>query len=199
MPRDDVLGDHGNRSPVRTFRRPVSHGGILSGLSVGEIGERGLWSELDSRLTARSLADARVLVVGFRGAEHRDLLERLRATGVVAITSDSDVGQLEDAAGMCGSISHLVVNVDAFPGIEAGVDALLAFRRLCRSVTVVLVSSAVVGDDFGLERKSICDVTLRAPLTQGRLRRGLVEGAVNNAEFHRHDQRDGVEMNDRRG
>lgn len=138
-----------------------------------------LWQKFAARSEAADLSAARVLLMGFEGKPLRDARSMVRAAGVTSCASCQDVGQLQDVAEMHGAFSHLVVNFDAFETSNEAVEALFAFRLKQRQVVVVLVSASVSVDDLTAERKSICDATLRAPVSSGRLYRGLVAASCN--------------------
>lgn len=66
------------------------------------------------------------------------------------------------------SPSHIVINLDDFASVVDAVDALLRFRKAQPECRVIAVSAFVGGDDFGFERRAMCDATLRWPLSRGR-------------------------------
>lgn len=144
--------------------------------------EGALWGRAADRIAAASLADARVLLVGF-DPEHRVALrEHLRSLGTRVAAATPGVEQLPSVAGMGAAFTHVVVGFDAFEDVEAGVDALLALRRNAPGLVVILCSAMVGGDDLGGERSAICDATLRMPVSRDRLRAGLVAATITHAE-----------------
>lgn len=140
-----------------------------------------LWHKFAARSEAGDLSAARVLLMGFEGKALREARSMVRAVGVASCASCQDVEQLQDVAEMHGAFSHLVVNFDAFETSHEAVEALFAFRLKQRQVVVVLVSASVTADDLTAERKSICDATLRAPLSHQRTKRVLVAASMNRA------------------
>lgn len=140
-----------------------------------------LWQKFAAISEAADLSAARVLLMGFEGKALREARSMVRAAGVASCTSCQDVEQLQDVAEMRGAFSHLVVNFDAFDTSNQAIIALFAFRLKQRQVVVVLVSASFIADDLTAERKSVCDASLRAPLSSGRLQRGLVEASFNRS------------------
>jgi hypothetical protein len=144
-----------------------------------------LWVDIKSRIDDVAFSDMRVLVLGFDTVERTWLRNSLRFIGVSATASAFNVGQLASVAGMGLSFTHVILNLDGYECLDDAVDALLNFRRLAPFIVVVAVSSRLSGDDLGQERRAICDATLRLPLSERRLRRGLLEGRANNCDLQR--------------
>jgi hypothetical protein len=152
--------------------------------------ENELWSELTARFDAAKFVGTRVIILGCDTVERAFIRNCLRLFGVGATATASNVEQLASVAEMGQSFTHVIIDLDAYDCKEDAVDALFDFRRRAPEIVVVAVSSRVSGDDFGLERRAICDATLCLPLTERRLRRGLVEGHANNQEARRAAARD---------
>jgi CheY-like chemotaxis protein len=142
--------------------------------------ENRLWSEMTLRFDQGSYSDMRVLVLGFETDARVWLRNSLRLIGVRATATASNLAQLAMVADMKLSFTHVIVNLDGYEFMEDAVDALFDFRQRSKDVVVIAISAMVASDDLGLERRAICDATLRLPLTERRLRRGLVEGRANN-------------------
>jgi hypothetical protein len=81
--------------------------------------------------------------------------------------------------------SLLVVDLDFLTctiDLEGILDDLLTLRTCAAHLTVVVISSSEVGrDDNGISRLSIADVSLRAPVSMGRLVQGLWSAKSNNS------------------
>jgi hypothetical protein len=156
--------------------------GALKFLPVAEV-EREVWRRVNAPKDTECLACYRVLLVGFASADLAVLREHLRALGVRASGAAPSVKQLHDVAGLRGLFTHAVLNFDAYEDVSAGVDALRGFRSNCREIVLVALSSEVRADDVSAERSTICDATLRLPVSLDRLRNGLVQGAKNNCKL----------------
>lgn len=138
-----------------------------------------LEAEAKTKLVVDSFLETRVLLIGFTGPQLCEIRQTLRAIRVSATAAASNVGQLQDVAEMGLGFTHVLVNFDAFDDVEAGVDALMAFRSAAPELVVVVCSEMVSGDDFGTERARICDATLKLPTSATRLARGLVSALSN--------------------
>lgn len=156
--------------PLRAPRpaRPIT-GGLVNRL-LNELGRRG----------AAPLADLHILILGFDGSELVGMCEYLRRKGAQSLSTSATWRALaQDIAG-CRRFGAVIVNMDAFPDTETAVDTLMAFRRACPRITVLMVSSRVSKSDLGSERRAIGDATLRAPFTQARFAAALAAAMENN-------------------
>ena len=75
--------------------------------------------------------------------------------------------------------TSLFVDVDAIGDLEDAVDELITFRKQYPNVVVVMISAFVLSDDFGTYRQLICDATLRSPVSQSRVKSGLMAAKIN--------------------
>lgn len=158
---------------------PFSAGG--GGSPVWPEGEESrLWGRAAARMAARSLDTGRALLFGFSPEDLSVLREDLRGMGFRVAAAATRADQILDLSGMSGIFSHILLNFDDFPDVETGVSALLSFRSEMPDVVVVLLSRQVAGDDLSLERATICDATLRLPVTRQRLLAGILTAAENN-------------------
>lgn len=158
--------------------------GSIHGISTSDPQTRGrLWADMNIRFDRVNLSRIRVLLLGLDGADRSEIRDNLRRIGVGATGTASNVSQLGAISDMTGSFTHLIVNIDAFPDLETAIVSLMEFRTRTCEMAVVIVSSHVQDDDLSQERRSICDATLRLPVTEQRLRRGLIEASANNKEF----------------
>lgn len=133
--------------------------------------------------TSASCGSFRVLLLGFTYDSLSQIKQRIKATGVIATASASNVEQLCDVAYMGLGMTHVVVNLDAFEDLAAGVDALIEFRESAPDIGIVLCSERVGGDDFGSERSAICDATLKLPATTPRLAAGLLAASQSRRKI----------------
>lgn len=136
---------------------------------------------LDEETRLRPLSSARVLLVAFSPEQLGELRDHLRTAGVDVTAATPNVKQLSNAGEMGAAFTHILVNIDAFDDLETGIDVLSAFRKRFSHV-VVLCSAHVADDDLGSERSTICDATLRLPVSPKRLRQGLSAASVNSNE-----------------
>lgn len=123
----------------------------------------------------------RVLVLGFEQSERAWLRDGLRFIGVKATAIAPSVTQLKSVPAMGLAFTHIIINIDAYEGVEDAVEALTEFRIESPGTVVIAVSKKVADDDFGTERNAICDATLRLPLTERRLRRSMIDGRINRS------------------
>lgn len=128
-----------------------------------------LWNELETRLGMQKVRDISAIFVGFKGEQSDALLSQLRELGVGQTASMEGIEGLRDHTHQWSAFDVIIVNHDAFDDALDAVDTLAEFRKKVREKRVILISSFVGGDDFGSERKSICDMTLKAPGTVDRL------------------------------
>jgi CheY-like chemotaxis protein len=162
---------------------PLRAGGVGGAyvLSKMTLSEDPIWDRLEAQVRPAALSSARVLLMGFDGANRALLRGWLRGFGVPVAAAAPGIGHFGDTVSICRAFNHVIVNLDSFDSIQAAVEALLTFRKRAPNVTVVAVSSDVSGDDLGRERTAICDATLRAPISQERFRTGLIEAGANRA------------------
>jgi hypothetical protein len=157
----------------------------LMGFSVTPKVENQIWSDLSERFDQTSFWNMRILLVGCDGERRSWMRNSLRQIGVRVVAVAPNVTQLVCVADMSKSFTHVIVNLDGFNSMDDAVDALLDFRKRAPDVVVIAGSSQVAGDDFGMERSAICDVTLRIPATERRLRKSLLTGCENRLEAQR--------------
>ncbi len=132
-----------------------------------------LWSNMSHQFDVMSLQNARVSLLGFDARTRARLHEICIMLNVASCTEAADLQMLSEEPTGLGEGDVIVLNFDAFRDIGCAVDTLRKFRQRAPKVAVILVSSAVRGDDLGRERAPICDVTLRAPVTLPRLKEAL--------------------------
>lgn len=137
-----------------------------------------LWMLLEKKSSESLLRDARVLLVGFDLPTVMELREQIQSLDVNLVASGPEVGQLH-AVGQGGAFNSVIVNLDSFEDADTAVETLLSFRSHSPKLAVVLVSAHVSADDFGPERRLLCDATLRRPLTESRLEAALLSGIRN--------------------
>ena len=61
------------------------------------------------------------------------------------------------------SYDILFIDMSSMSGVRDFVGALIGMRLEYPSLPVVLISNEFIADDFGMTRRSICDVSLRSP------------------------------------
>ena len=131
-----------------------------------------LWSNLSCQFDAQKSEYEHAALIGF----DRDSAARLREISTqlnVAQCAVAPSVQVLDDAALMDTLDVIILNLDAFEDIVQAVDTLRQFRVRLPEVAVILISSAVRGDDLGRERAPICDATLRAPVNLPRLRGAL--------------------------
>jgi len=123
-----------------------------------------------------------VSAVGFEAEFALQLSEMLERMGLGLLRAALDVDQLTELARLEQLLSYLFVNVDSFADVENAVNELLVFRKLRPEVIVIIISRNFLVDDLGSDRKCICDVSLRAPVSFARFKRGVLTALENYQE-----------------
>ena len=145
--------------------------------------EERLWDTSERNADAQALLNGPVMALGFAPAETRQLQRLFKPLGLGAFAATPRVSELGGLACASVAMSYLLVNLDGFSDVDDAVGELLQFRQTRRDVVVVLVSSDLMRDDLGNDRKPICDASLRAPLNLTQLKAGLLAATRNNSEM----------------
>lgn len=161
-----------NSPERRTYRAkfPFLGDGMLGKLMV----------KTKTREKLPALNDRDFLLVGFNELDLLDLQGQMRDLGVGSISVAQDVKRLLDWPRGRKTYGGVVVNLDAFSDLDEALDCLIDFRIKSPGTIVILVSYFTGGDDFGAERRILCDVTLRAPVSVKRLEIALRQGLANS-------------------
>jgi len=128
-----------------------------------------LWSEMSRKFDAQTCHYKRAALVGFDHGGAARLREICTQLNVAQCTEFASVQMLCNPS-LIQAHDVIILNVDAFESLVQAVDILRQFRVSAPEVSIILISSAVRGDDFGSERRPICDASLRAPATLPRLK-----------------------------
>lgn len=129
------------------------------------------------------LVNIRTYTIGFVGPCGRtfaDLTDMVSTRGNIFVRMTSLIGLSAALVGPRTKIDRLFVDVDGLGGIEAIIDDLLDLRRYLPKLPVVLISSEFSRDEFDLTRVSICDCSLKAPLTCESVDYAITQSRVNN-------------------
>ncbi len=129
------------------------------------------------------LVNIRTYTIGFVGPCGRtfaDLTDMVSTRGNIFVRMTSLIGLSAALVGARPKIDRLFVDVDGLGGIEAIIDDLLDLRRYLPKLPVVLISSEFSRDEFDLTRVSICDCSLKAPLTCESVDYAITQSRVNN-------------------
>ncbi|MCW1949820.1 MAG: hypothetical protein KIH44_000420 [Octadecabacter sp.] len=100
-----------------------------------------------------------------------------------AVKFHDDVSRIADLSEGHDALGCLIINVDGFDCIEDAVEALMRFRQSRPEVVVIITSGDFLLDDLGTERRTICDASLRVPLTPRRIQIGLRAATHNNSSL----------------
>lgn len=146
--------------------------------SPGGLADR-LFEAFETRLAETPLGQARVLLVGFPAQDRAELRKLARLAGARLTAACVTTTALEDAQGI-DRFTHLFIDLDAFPDLEAAIDVLRACRERHPEQIVLLFGRDLRGDDLGAERAPICDASLRLPVDLSRLLRALFAAQVNS-------------------
>ncbi|MDE4063674.1 hypothetical protein [Phaeobacter gallaeciensis] len=129
------------------------------------------------------LVNIRAYTIGFVGPCGRtfaDLTDMVSTRGNMFVRLTSLIGLSASLAVARPKIDRLFVDVDGLGGIDAIIDDLLDLRRYLPKLPVVLISSQFSRDEFDLTRVSICDCSLKAPLTCESVDYAITQSRVNN-------------------
>ncbi|MGJ8589961.1 MAG: hypothetical protein ACSHXW_17605 [Yoonia sp.] len=126
-------------------------------------------------------ANDAVCLFGLGMEDTKTALKVLKSSCITDIQFSASTGCLSGLTCADFQTTYLLVDIDAMGDLEDAVDELIAFRKKCPNVVVVMISAFVLSDDFETYRQLICDATLRSPISQGRLMSGLVSAKHNNS------------------
>lgn len=133
-----------------------------------------------ARLT-RPWADTRpILLASADAGAPCPVTDWLRAAGHQVIPAEGFGLAIGEMLAHRRFFSMLILDIDGFGGPELVVARLMDLRRRHPSLPVIVISAEVQFNDFTAERLTICDVTLRAPVSAPALELALAEAAVNN-------------------
>jgi hypothetical protein len=148
--------------------------------------DRLAWGNKRVAPSERRSSDRAICALGFSA---RDLSDLRALVGEDALLPPSvkSVSELIANGAPFGQATHAIVNLDAFDAVEDAVDWLLRFRQTKPDCIVLAVSSFVLGDDLGSDRRAICDATLRWPISKSRFDAGLrAAEEATGRDFTRH-------------
>ena len=81
------------------------------------------------------------------------------------------------------SYDILFIDMSSMSGVRDFVGALIGMRLEYPSLPVVLISNEFIADDFGMTRRSICDVSLRSPFCTPSLEIACRQAFENNLKW----------------
>lgn len=102
--------------------------------------------------------------------------------GEVAATNALDLA-LHAITDTPDSWGLLAIFMDGLSDADGIVETLLLLRSIKPDLPIILVSEDFKRNDFGTERMLICDVSLRAPITQETLDLAVAQSISNNRIF----------------
>jgi hypothetical protein len=73
------------------------------------------------------------------------------------------------------------VDADQFDHWDEAINLCLWIRQTAPRMPILLFSNEVRTDDFGPERLTICDATLRTPLSESRFVEGVIHAVRSRA------------------
>ncbi len=82
-----------------------------------------------------------------------------------------------------GDANYILVDVDAFGGIDTQFERLRSLRDAFPDKPTILLSAAFGRDEFGTHRMMLGDVSLRVPVLHASIEIALLQAPVNNAEW----------------
>lgn len=129
------------------------------------------------------LSDRPVLLVSTRYQPVLELTRWLEELGgEVATTNALDlaVQAISEAPDRWGLLAVLMDGLEASAAI---VETLLLLRSIKPDLPVILVSEEFKRHDYSTDRMLICDVSLRAPVSQTALQLAVAQSISNNLQF----------------
>lgn len=121
----------------------------------------------------RSLWDKEVLVMSDPGSAIENALTRLSAHFEALSIIDQARSAIRCAKYADGLKSIFVMDLDTLPSDGDAVPKLLHLRRANPGLTTIIVSSHFHHNDTTLERRAIADCSLRMPISDSELLRGM--------------------------
>jgi hypothetical protein len=122
---------------------------------------------------SRTSLSGRACLVGFSGTDRFDLIRELDSIGIDCVISLPDGESLRIMNDLAIDFDVALVLLDTFESVEGVIDILILFRTTAPDCRIILVSKEAQVDDFGDERKLICDATLCWPISHRRLKSAL--------------------------
>jgi hypothetical protein len=147
--------------------------------------ENYLWQKLDRHLSVHGVNPQRARLIGFAAAQQGPLLLAFATIDLATATSSAEINVLQNSDSW-DQVDCVLINHDAFEDSLTAVETYLSFRKRFPTKTVILVSTQIRGDDFGLDRAAICDATLRFPVSSERLRSGILAAVENRRTMLSH-------------
>lgn len=167
------------KAPVETLKPARRLRLVNTAFEDPDLLSKRLISDLIQKEKSLQLDTVDVLLVGFDANDAGSLQKMLSAAGVATCNS---VARLKVSQSERCAVTHLIVNADAFEDVNDLVKTLASFRKRNGEHAVMLTSSKLVSNDLGAERRAICDVSLRFPLSHNRLVNGILAATANNRE-----------------
>ena len=109
------------------------------------------------------------LLVGLDVETAGVLQAQLRRCGFSRFTAFASPRGVLENSGPNIDFDMILVDFDKFNDVDDGIEGLFDLRAHAPELPVIIVSSRVAGDDYGRERRSICDATLRKPVSGRRM------------------------------
>ena len=161
-------------SNMPLLKKPFAHQIVATPERFQDINtlEQRLWQRDEAEQAKLGGTQTFACLVGFDDPNLTTLVKLLRDVGVQKTSVFTDISQLYEVVRWPAnsksnrqSFSHVFINLDSFRSLESGIDVLLDFRKVYKSARIILISAYSVSDDFGDEKRSICDITLSLPLS----------------------------------
>lgn len=142
-----------------------------------------LWERTREQMKNTLFFDVKALLIGFSDHDLYMMRSQLKNIGVKFVASMPAFKHEQEISPIKNIFTHVFINFDAFEDVDSGVDALLKAREDNINLVIILLSNEISADDFDMNRALICDASLKLPLTENRLRSGLIYATSNNNEF----------------
>lgn len=142
--------------------------------------EEKLWLKARKFMNTTPFDEVRAILIGFSDIQLHLMRSHLRNIGVNLIAFMPRLRSSVGTSPLDNIFTHAFINIDSFDDLEDGVDALLSSREKSKGMVTILLSRKVSGDDLEVSRTPICDATLKLPLSDERLRQGIIWGTENN-------------------
>ncbi|SPJ27084.1 hypothetical protein [Falsiruegeria mediterranea] len=130
------------------------------------------------------LREQPALVVSAKVRAAEDMSTWVEALGGEVATTSSISLALDSIAESTQSWGLLVVYADEIADIHEVVEALLLVRSVSSELPIILLSASFSGHEFGVERRAICDVSLKAPASFTSFRLAVSQAVSNNRLYN---------------
>ncbi|CUX80071.1 MAG: hypothetical protein HLUCCA05_10710 [Roseibaca calidilacus] len=122
-----------------------------------------------------------VALIASAGNQSRQIAVDLAQQGYSAYQTQDADAMLKAVLACAPEWDFLIFDLDLTDDLDQCVDELVAFRKACPKIPILLLSGSVQQDEFSDHRRAIGDATLRKPIARNRLFTGIEAMRENSA------------------